>query len=231
MFPDSEFSGSYVTDRPVPSSHNIAGSSTTDEGTIAVPSTSIARPSISSSTVDKVSIPDTHIVSEIPMQNPTTIRPLLQLPHALDLLVRRSVWKRKSTIYTDTPENENPMEMKQKQKRKETLKKTKSQRTVHKTEKHRKGQRKRKRKGQIHSKDCRDDDNTIRLECTESYADSIPGEQWFQCITCKLWADYKCIIVNLMFFDVNIVPPTLKIDYLSDLQFPNMSIKLVVSLS
>ncbi|KAL3281279.1 hypothetical protein HHI36_004492 [Cryptolaemus montrouzieri] len=70
MFPDSEFSGSYVTDRPVPSSHNIAGSSTTDEGIIAVPSTSITRPS---STVDKVSIPDAHTVSETPMRNPTKI--------------------------------------------------------------------------------------------------------------------------------------------------------------
>ncbi|KAL3287609.1 hypothetical protein HHI36_002079 [Cryptolaemus montrouzieri] len=60
-------------DRPVPSSHNIAGSSTTDDGRIAVASTSITRPSISSSTVDKVSMPDTYTVGETPMQNPTTI--------------------------------------------------------------------------------------------------------------------------------------------------------------
>ncbi|KAL3266393.1 hypothetical protein HHI36_010570 [Cryptolaemus montrouzieri] len=26
--------------------------------------------------------------------------------------------------------------------------------------------------------DCSHDDDTIRLECAESYADSIPGEQW-----------------------------------------------------
>ncbi|KAL3281043.1 hypothetical protein HHI36_004267 [Cryptolaemus montrouzieri] len=50
----------------------MAGSSTTDEDRIAVASTSITRPSISSSTVDKVSMPDTHTVSETPMQNPTT---------------------------------------------------------------------------------------------------------------------------------------------------------------
>ncbi|KAL3269589.1 hypothetical protein HHI36_008653 [Cryptolaemus montrouzieri] len=200
IFPDSEFSGSYVTDRPVSSSHNIAGSSTTDEGTIAVPSTSITRPSNSSSTVDKVSISDTHIVSEGPMQNPTTIidqataatssrtrssstkcespsviddvsnflyeaaprehlktpenvsppeteillnlTPLSNLnmsstsfatseeirpfPKAVPRLEnRRSVRERKSSIYTDTPEKENLMEMKQK--RKETFKKTKSQ--------------------------------------------------------------------------------------------------------
>ncbi|CAG9794402.1 unnamed protein product [Diatraea saccharalis] len=28
-----------------------------------------------------------------------------------------------------------------------------------------------------------DDESTICLECTESYADSVPGEQWIQCIT------------------------------------------------
>ncbi|KAL3278031.1 hypothetical protein HHI36_013372 [Cryptolaemus montrouzieri] len=167
-------------------------------GTIAVPSTSITRPSISSSTVDKVSIPDTHNFRETPMQNPTTIidqatasrtgststecespsviddvsnflyeaaprehlktqetvrppeteillnltllsnlnmpstsfatseeiRPFPKAPPRLE--DRRSVRKRKSTIYTDTPEKENLMEMKQKQKRKVTFKKTKS---------------------------------------------------------------------------------------------------------
>ncbi|KAL3288009.1 hypothetical protein HHI36_002461, partial [Cryptolaemus montrouzieri] len=266
------FSGSYVTDRPVPSSHNIAGSSTTDEGTLSVPSTSITRPSISSSTVDKDSIPDTHIVSETPMQNPTTIidqataatssrtrssstecespsviddvsnflyeaasrehlktpenvRPpeteiLLDLTHLSNLNMsstsfatseeirpfpkaaprlenRRSIRKRKSTIYTVTPEKENLMEMKQKQKR-EYKGKEKGKG---------KGQAKGKGKGKGKEKydtgernaddaidsDCRDDDDTIRLDCTESYADSIPGEQWVQCIICKLWAHSKCI--------------------------------------
>ncbi|KAL3277149.1 hypothetical protein HHI36_012502, partial [Cryptolaemus montrouzieri] len=193
---------SYVTDRPVPSSHNIAGSLTTGEGTIAVPSTSITRPSISSSTVDKVSMPDTHTVSETPMQNPTTIidqataatssrtrssstecespsvfddvsnflyeaaprehlkTPENVLPPETEILINltpssnlnmssssfatpeemrpfpkaaprlentRSVRERKSTVYTDTPEKQNLMEMKQKQKREETFKKTKSQ--------------------------------------------------------------------------------------------------------
>ncbi|CAH2004209.1 unnamed protein product [Acanthoscelides obtectus] len=38
-----------------------------------------------------------------------------------------------------------------------------------------------------------DDESTICLECTESYVDSVPGEQWIQCITCKLWAHSKCV--------------------------------------
>ncbi|KAF2890002.1 hypothetical protein ILUMI_16171, partial [Ignelater luminosus] len=45
------------------------------------------------------------------------------------------------------------------------------------------------------------DESTICLECTESYADSVPGEQWIQCITCKLWAHSKCARGNLMFFE------------------------------
>ncbi|KAL3274044.1 hypothetical protein HHI36_015463, partial [Cryptolaemus montrouzieri] len=70
------FSESYLTDRPVPSSHYIAGSSITDEGPIAVPSISNTSSSMSSSIIDKVSIPDSHTISETPMlalQNPTAI--------------------------------------------------------------------------------------------------------------------------------------------------------------
>ncbi|CAH2089669.1 unnamed protein product [Euphydryas editha] len=46
-----------------------------------------------------------------------------------------------------------------------------------------------------------DDESTICLECTEFYVDSVPGEQWVQCITCKLWAHSKCVRGNLMFFE------------------------------
>ncbi|KAL3288254.1 hypothetical protein HHI36_002703 [Cryptolaemus montrouzieri] len=94
----------------------------------------------------------------------------------------------------------------------ETFKKTKSQsRTVQKTKKQLKniGKYKGKEKDDTGEgnaddaidSDCIDDDDTIRLECTESYADSIPGEQWVQCITCKLWAHSKCKSGNLMFFE------------------------------
>lgn len=46
-----------------------------------------------------------------------------------------------------------------------------------------------------------DDESTICLECTESYVDSVLGEQWIKCITCKLWTHSKCAKGNLMFFE------------------------------
>ncbi|KAL3281016.1 hypothetical protein HHI36_004240 [Cryptolaemus montrouzieri] len=157
-------------------------------------------------------------MSSTSIATPEEIRPFPKAaPHFEN---RRSVRKRKSTIYTDTPEKENLMEIKQKQERKETFKKTKSQsRTVQKTKKQLKnigkdiGKEKGKGKGKekdvtgersaddATDSDCSDDDDTICLECTESYADSIPGEQWAQCITCKLWSHSKCKSGNLMFFE------------------------------
>ncbi|CAH2105161.1 unnamed protein product [Euphydryas editha] len=55
-----------------------------------------------------------------------------------------------------------------------------------------------KRKSQ---RDSTNDESTICLECTEFYVNSVPGEQWVQCITCKLWAHSKCVRGNLMFFE------------------------------
>lgn len=98
IFPDSEFSGSYVTDRPMPSSHNVTYSSTADkgavavpstssshdvtysstavEGAVAVPSTSHTRTSDSLSFGDEVPIPNVHTVTEtqiLASQCPTAI--------------------------------------------------------------------------------------------------------------------------------------------------------------
>lgn len=46
-----------------------------------------------------------------------------------------------------------------------------------------------------------DDESTICLECTDSFANSVSGEEWIQCITCKLWAHSKCVKCSLMFFE------------------------------
>ncbi|KAF9407014.1 hypothetical protein HW555_012818, partial [Spodoptera exigua] len=46
--------------------------------------------------------------------------------------------------------------------------------------------------------DVSDDDDTICLECTESYSASKPGEEWVQCITCKLWAHSNCAKGSLL---------------------------------
>lgn len=39
------------------------------------------------------------------------------------------------------------------------------------------------------------------MECTESYSASKPGEEWIQCITCKLWAHSKCAKGNSLFYE------------------------------
>ncbi|KAF2897999.1 hypothetical protein ILUMI_08176 [Ignelater luminosus] len=62
IFPDSEFSGSYVTDRPMPNSHDAGNSSACDVSTVAVPSISDASNRLSN--VEEVPIPDHHTVTE-----------------------------------------------------------------------------------------------------------------------------------------------------------------------
>lgn len=39
--------------------------------------------------------------------------------------------------------------------------------------------------------DYSDSDSTICIECTESYADSIPGEQWIQCIKLQVLCPFQ----------------------------------------
>ncbi|CAH1992582.1 unnamed protein product [Acanthoscelides obtectus] len=120
----------------------------------------------------------------------------------------RNIRKRKSSIYTDTPEKLNLLDMKNKR---ETCK-NKKNRYKDRIEK---GKGKGKRKGTdkvdeiaddtVDENDGNavdtDDESTICLECIESYVDSVPGEQWIQCITCKLWAHSKCVKGDLMFFE------------------------------
>ncbi|KAF2880132.1 hypothetical protein ILUMI_26043 [Ignelater luminosus] len=62
IFPDSEFSGYSVTDRPMPNSHDAGNSSACDVSTVAVPSISDASNRLSN--VEEVPIPDHHTVTE-----------------------------------------------------------------------------------------------------------------------------------------------------------------------
>lgn len=125
---------------------------------------------------------------------------------------RRNTRKRTTAIYTDTPEKDNLMNLKAKQRsRKEAFKKKKMETKTLKTTKGkskgtRKGKGKRKEKKTIDKTeksetDESDSDSCICLECTKSYNSSIPGEEWVQCITCKLWAHVKCAKGNLMFYE------------------------------
>ncbi|CAH1980444.1 unnamed protein product [Acanthoscelides obtectus] len=122
-----------------------------------------------------------------------TFEELRPFPKAAPLLEnRRNIRKRKSTIYTDTQEKLNLLDMKNER---ETYKKKKTD-TKDRIGKG-KGKGKRKGKGTDKADEIADDtaaendgsavdsddESTICLECTESYVDSVPGEQWIQCLT------------------------------------------------
>lgn len=61
IFPDYEFSGSYVTDRPMPTSRDGGNPSACDVSTVAVPSTSDASNRLS--IVEEIPIPDHHTIT------------------------------------------------------------------------------------------------------------------------------------------------------------------------
>lgn len=42
-------------------------------------------------------------------------------------------------------------------------------------------------------------DDCLCLMCCKSYSNSLPGEEWVQCMKCKLWAHVKCINDKIMF--------------------------------
>lgn len=175
IFPDSEFSGSYVTDRPTPDLPTIAlpSASVTDSATLL---TSQARPShdqcneidpcnstlqddalVSLITDESVRpISTSHASCELPSildalsgtnadqgfktpeKNPVTQARSMNMPSTSFTLPeeirpfpkagprlenKKNIRKRKSSIYTDTPEKENLKELKIKRQSRKTLKK------------------------------------------------------------------------------------------------------------
>ncbi|KAF2902436.1 hypothetical protein ILUMI_03748 [Ignelater luminosus] len=214
IFPDSEFSGSYVTDRPMPNSHAAGNSSACDVSTVAVPSISDASNRLSN--VEEVPIPDHHTVTETHTLAPqcsfvntdqiTNTMPSLtrslstkcESPSLLDETLN-SVYEAELTENLKTPENVHLPEanvppslynLNLASTSSATLEELRPFPKAAPLLDNRRNIRKRK-----------NDESTICLECTESYADGVPGEQWIQCITCKLWAHSKCARGNLMFFE------------------------------
>ncbi|CAK1588432.1 unnamed protein product [Parnassius mnemosyne] len=257
VFPDSEFSGSYVTDRPTPD-FPISALPTASVIDSAALLTSQARPShdpgndtdvaflisdefdmpistlhtscelpcildaISGTNEDKgFKTPEKSPVTQARSLNmpstsfnlPEEIRPFPKAGPRLEN--KKNIRKRKSTIYTDTPEKENLMELKIKQQSRKTL--TKKSKKPKIMEEKFKGASKGKGKGKKafhetnkrnNDEDKSDEDDTFCLECTESYSLSIPGEEWsipgeewIQCTTCKLWAHAKCTNGNILFYE------------------------------
>ena len=46
-----------------------------------------------------------------------------------------------------------------------------------------------------------DADDTMCIECTEFDSKSIPGEEWVQCVSCKMWVHSGCVKGNVLFYE------------------------------
>ena len=100
--------------------------------------------------------------------------------------------KRKSTIYTDTPEK-NALQAEYDAKKKKAVKKTL------KISDERQGKsttRKRRQKKHLdtseNDEEEEDEADYFCLVCLEHYNKSRPGEKWVQCLDCKYWSHEDC---------------------------------------
>ncbi|KAF2890564.1 hypothetical protein ILUMI_15609, partial [Ignelater luminosus] len=188
IFPDSEFSGSYVTDRPMPNSHDAGNSSACDVSTVAVPSISDASNRLSN--VEEVPIPDHHTVTETHTLAPqcssvntdqitnTTPSPTRFLstecesPSLLDETLN-SVYEAELRENLKTPENVHPPEANVPPSLYNLNLGSTSLATLEELRPFPKAAPLLDNRRNIR----KHAESTICLECTESYADSVPGEQ------------------------------------------------------
>lgn len=136
-------------------------------------------------TLDPVVDPCQPSTSQSTVFSPESTRPFpIAPPRKLPAGGRR---KRKSTIYTDTPEKEEirkESENKNQKKQAKNVKKNLSKKNKGK------GKKSKQTKELTSSED--ESDNCICLVCTESFEKSRPGENWVQCSGCKMWAHEAC---------------------------------------
>ncbi|CAH1995144.1 unnamed protein product [Acanthoscelides obtectus] len=152
--------------------------------------------------------------------SPELVRPL---PKAGPRKQQTRRKKRSCAILTDTPEKDALASQQRKRKSKTSMKIEKSKKRAvkkailisssesdgesHSDKKiHRKLGRKNKKtnikKRQLPS-DTEEDD-CFCLVCTESYSDSLPGEEWIQCSSCRAWAHINCTSgVNTVYICMN----------------------------
>lgn len=149
IFPESEFSGSYVTDRPIPLPNENDNVETTNSQ-LELPILPSESPSIlDANFTQSEDYPEIKTPEPIqPLDSGNNVNRILQLSDFINMPScsfvspevirpfpkagprqenRKNVRKRKTTIYTDTPEKENLMELKSQQKRKESYKKKKNE--------------------------------------------------------------------------------------------------------
>lgn len=109
--------------------------------------------------------------------------------------------RRKAAILTDTPEKEAlSLEQENKKKKKTVSRKqavSKKNKEVKKKilqekDTNKNKQVKRKILQQKDTSSSSEEEECLCLECCESFADSVAGEGWIQCFTCKGWAHDKC---------------------------------------
>lgn len=188
-FTDIDFGPSYVTDRPMPANSTNAGTSglTTIYSIDPQPSTSgsLSNPlpvDNSTSTVQNISSDGIYFSPEI-------VRPLPKAPPRK--ITGKENKKRKSAIYTDTPEKEAiRSEQNDKQKKRVSKNITLSEKNQKK-----KSNKTSKKKINLEKKPDTsedDDDETFCLICLEPYSSSRGGENWVRCIQCKDWSHEEC---------------------------------------
>ncbi|XP_050549651.1 uncharacterized protein LOC118268371 [Spodoptera frugiperda] len=122
---------------------------------------------------------------------------------------------RKSTIYTDTPEKEEIRKEHEIRLKRTRAKQVKKQLDGGKKKQLNRGKKKQLDGGKnkrntikgkqknIQEEVSSEDEECFCLVCMSSYSNSRPGEQWIQCISCKLWAHEECTESGLSYISQN----------------------------
>lgn len=212
VFTDSDFMPSYVSDRPEPSStHDKAISEASNETQVIM-----GRP---------ISIDVPTASSPAPCKTtptPEDIRPFEKAEPRKTNASNRM--KRTSAVLTDTPVK---LALEQQQKATEERNSAKIKNDIKKRRnqtKKRKGKqsvkkilfpfdlsqpgcsglnRQKRKKKSIKESDDEEDEDNICLRCLKEFNQSMPGEEWIQCVSCKRWAHVKCVRkqVNGLYFE------------------------------
>ncbi|CAH1982597.1 unnamed protein product [Acanthoscelides obtectus] len=169
----------------------------TPDSLYPVPSTS--KVSITSAAISEVSSTSntSTVTTAVSVFSPEAIRPLPQAEARKNTQKRRKI---KSAILTDTPVK-NELEAIEARRNTKKVKRpalnleNKTKKSVSKT------RRNCKNKGKISEKESSDsdDDDCFCVVCMEPFSQSVPKEEWIQCIECKSWAHWACTKGDLFY--------------------------------
>lgn len=139
-------------------------------------------------TITLVAGPSTSIATT-DVFSPERVRPLPKAPPRKT--TSRGRKKRKTAIWTDTPEKESiRKEQEVTERRRKTRGVKKNMNRLNEPKPKRKKPKKQTKEINPESEDG--EDECFCLVCMESFASSRPNEQWIQCIHCHLWAHEQC---------------------------------------